>query len=273
MPEGDTLHRIADRLRPRLEGHRLVRFEAPRVTGYRPRPGDRIESVEAVGKHLLVRFERGIVLQTHLRMTGTWHLYRTGERWQRGAHRMRVLIAVDGWEAVCFDAPVVRTFVEGAQPSPVDHLGPDLCREDADIDEAVRRMATVADPDATIAEVLLDQRVSSGIGNVYKSEVLFACRLDPFTPLAAIDHDLRRRLIETAARQLRANLGDGRRQTVPGGLAVYGRARRTCRVCGTPIRSRRHGAQPRVTYWCPRCQLPPPAPASTTSPTTPTTGA
>lgn len=257
MPEGDTLHRMAARLRPALEGQVLTRFEAPRLVGHRPRVGDRIVTVEAVGKHLLVHFDRGIVLQTHMMMTGMWHLYRVGERWQRGRHRMRVLLGVNGWDAVCFDAPVVRTFVAASPTTPVGHLGPDLCRPDADVDDALRRMATVPAPDTTIAEVLLDQRVSAGIGNVYKNEVLFACRLDPFTPVGSVDDPLRRRLIETAMRQLQANLGGGPRTTVPGGLAVYGRTRRPCRVCGTPIRMRRHGAQPRSTYWCPRCQQPP----------------
>jgi endonuclease VIII len=255
VPEGDTLHRTAARLRPALEEKLLLRFEAPRLVGqHRPRVGDRIEAVESVGKHLLVRFDRGIVLQTHMMMTGSWHLYRTKERWQRPAHQMRVLLEVDGWVAVCFAAPVVRTYVEGAPASPIDHLGPDLCRADADLDEALARMGRIPEPDLTIAEVLLDQRVAAGVGNVYKSEVLFACRLDPFTPLARVDGAMRQRLLATAARQLQANLVSGARTTVPGGLAVYGRSRRPCRVCGTPIRMRHHGTQRRSTYWCPKCQ-------------------
>jgi endonuclease-8 len=257
VPEGDTLHRTATRLRPALLDHTLVRLEAPRLLGPRPRVGERIVGVEAVGKNLLIRFESRIILQTHLMMTGSWHLYRTGERWRRPAHLMRVLVEVEGWIAVCFSAPVVRTYVDGAPATPVDHLGPDLCRDDADLDEALRRMASVPESTLTIAEVLLDQRVAAGIGNVYKSEVLFACRLDPFTPVVDVDAPMRRRLIETAARQLRSNLGDGPRTTVPGGLAVYGRQRRPCLACGTPIRMRRHGRQARSTYWCPRCQIAP----------------
>jgi endonuclease-8 len=260
VPEGDTLHRTATRLRPALAGKVLVRFEAPRLTGPPPRAGDVIESVESVGKNLLITFDRGIVLQTHLMMTGSWHLYRTGERWQRPAHQMRARLDVDGWVAVCFAAPVVRTYLADAHHTPVDHLGPDLCTVDADLDEAVRRMDRIPEPDLTIAEVLLDQRVAAGVGNVYKSEVLFANRLDPFTPLHAVDGDLRWRLIATAARLLLANLGGGSRTTVPGGLAVYGRQRRPCRVCETPIRMRHHGTQRRSTYWCPTCQKPPPAP-------------
>jgi endonuclease-8 len=259
VPEGDTLHRTAARLRTALEGEAVLRFQAPRLTGHRPRPGDLIHAVESVGKHLLIRFDRGIVLQTHMMMTGSWHLYRTNERWQRPAHQMRVLIEVDGWVAVCFAAPVVRTYLESDVATPVDHLGPDLCDANADLDDAFARMGRIPEPDSTIAEVLLDQRVAAGVGNVYKSEVLFACRLDPFTPLRDVDPELRRRLLATASRQLRANLGSGPRTTVPGGLAVYGRSRRPCRVCDTPILMRHHGTQRRSTYWCPNCQKRPPS--------------
>ena len=197
MPEGDTIWRVADRLRPALEGRRLVRFEAPRLAGGpRPRPGDRVEAVEARGKHLLVRFERGVTLQTHLRMTGSWHLYSSGQRWQRPAHLARAVVEVEGgWSAVCFAAPVVRTFVDdpaAAHRNPTAHLGPDLCRLDVDLDEVLRRVAA-ADADDVVCDLLLDQRVAAGIGNVYKSETLWACRLHPLVRVADVDAGLRRR--------------------------------------------------------------------------------
>lgn len=254
MPEGDTLHRTASRLAPALVGEVLERFEAPRLTGARPRLGEVIEGVEAVGKHLLVRFSSGLVLQTHLRMTGSWHLYRTDERWRKPSRLARVVLGAGGWVAVCFSAPIVRTYAAEAAHTPVAHLGPDLCRADADLDTVLARLDDYADADVAIADVLLDQRVASGIGNVYKSEVLFACGIDPFTPLRAVDAATRRAIVHTAARQLRANLRPGPRTTVPGGLAVYGRARRPCRRCGTPVRAARQGPHARTTYWCPRCQ-------------------
>lgn len=278
MPEGDTIWRVADRLRPALEGRRLVRFEAARLAGGpRPRSGDRVEGVEARGKHLLIRFERGVTLQTHLRMTGSWHLYRAGDRWQRPAHLARAVVEVeDGWVAVCFAAPVVRTFVEGpagrsparggpawASRDPTAHLGPDLCRADVDLDEVLRRAAR-AEPDDVVCDLLLDQRVAAGIGNVYKSETLWACTVHPLTRAPDVDHDLRRRLYGTASRLLRANLGGGARIThpgVPGGLAVYGRRGRPCPRCGTPVERQLLGHQARSTYWCPRCQpAPDPSP-------------
>ena len=260
MPEGDTIHRAAGRLRPALEGAELVRFEAPRLVGGRPRAGERIDSVRAEGKHLLVEFSGGLTLDTHMRMTGSWHLYRDGERWRKGAHLMRAIVGVPGWEAVCFAAPVVRTFPTarlGTMASPVSHLGPDLCVQGVDVEACLDRMEQLGLDDVSLAEVLLDQRVANGVGNVYKSEVCWARRIDPATPLRLVSREQRRELIDTAARLLQANLGSGRRTTVAGGLAVYGRRNRPCRRCGTPIRQSRQGDQARVTYWCPTCQPPP----------------
>jgi endonuclease-8 len=266
VPEGDTLHRAAARLRPALAGAELLAFEAPRLVGDRPRPGERIESVEAVGKHLLIAFSGGLTLQTHLRMTGSWHLHRTGERWRKPRHLMRCRIAVPGWEAVCFSAPVVRTWptsLRGSAADPIGHLGPDLtvvpgeqpgvADPDA-VDEAVARMRRLVDPDVTIGEALLDQRVGSGIGNVYRSEVCWVCGVSPFAPVGRVDDALASRLLATASRLLQRNLGEGRRTTVPGGLAVYGRRGRPCRRCGTAVRSTRVGEQARIVYWCPTCQ-------------------
>jgi endonuclease-8 len=259
VPEGDTIHRAAARLRPALEGAELVRFAAPRLVGSRPRAGERVETVRAEGKHLLIAFSGGLTLDTHMRMTGTWQLVRAGERWHKGAHLMRALVEVPGWEAVCFSAPVVRTFPTasiGSASSPVSHLGPDLCVAGVDIDACLARIDELGLDDVAIAEVLLDQRVANGVGNVYKSEVCWARRVDPATPVRALSVEQRRALLETAARLLQANLGAGPRTTVAGGHAVYGKRGRPCRRCGTPIRSNRQGDHARVTYWCPTCQPP-----------------
>jgi len=257
VPEGDTIHRTATRLREVLAGRQVTRFDAPRTPPPHPKAGEIVEQVAAKGKHLLVGFSGGLTLQTHMGMTGSWHLYREGERWRRPAHLARCRIAVDsGWEAVCFSAPTVRSFVEGeGRSTPVDHLGPDLCEEDVDFDAAMARMATIPAPGTTIAEVLLDQRVAAGIGNAHKSEALWACRVDPFAAIETVDDETRRALLETAHRNLRASLSRNVRETIPGGVAAYGRARQPCPRCGTPIRVRRHGEQMRSTYWCPTCQV------------------
>ena len=266
MPEGDTIHRAAARLRPALAGRDLIRFEAPRLVGDRPRPGVRIEAVEARGKHLLIDFADGLTLQTHLRMTGSWHLYRTGERWQKPAHLVRALVEVEGWVAVCFAAPVVRTYRRdavggplGTDVDPVGHLGPDLVEPEPDLDACIARLRSLLGPDVPAGVALLDQRVACGVGNVYKSEVLHRCRVDPFVPAGKLDDETWRTLLGTAARLLRANLTTARRTTVvgpPGSVAVYGRPRQPCPRCGTPIRMQRQGEQARSTYWCPTCQPP-----------------
>ncbi len=263
MPEGDTLAKTAARLRPAMVGHALTRFESPMLRGPAPALGTEISGVEAQGKHLLVHFADGLTLRTHLRMTGSWHIYRERERWKKPAYLARVVVGTDsGWVGVCFQAPVVETYRRGGgEPQVLLDLGPDLCLveslEPTVLDEVVERAGRLGDPAATLGEALLDQRIAAGIGNVYKSEACFACRLDPTALLAAVDDDARRRVWAMAARQLQANLDRPGRQTHPQGVAVYGRAGRPCPACGTPIRVDRHGDLNRSTYWCPRCQTAP----------------
>lgn len=259
MPEGDTIHRAANRMRPALAGHDLTRFDAPRLTGDRPAVGERIEDVEARGKNLLVHFSGGLTLRTHMKMTGSWHLYREGERWRKGAHLARAVVGADnGWLGVCFQAPVVETYHRaGAEPLALSSLGPDLTSSAPDIAAAVARAATVVDADQVgIADVLLDQRVACGIGNVYKSEVLFLHGVDPFTPLSQVAPDLLHRLFTTAHELLVVNLGRAHRVTYRNGVAVYGRRGQPCLRCGTAVEMRRQGPMARSTYWCPTCQAP-----------------
>jgi endonuclease-8 len=262
MPEGDTVHRWAQRLGAALCGHALTRVEIRRDTrGLRPpSPGTRVTGVEARGKHLLVNFDDGATLHTHMMLEGAWHVYQPRARWRRPAHRARVVLEVDdGTTAVCFDAPVVELRREGrARPATratasLDRLGPDLCADEPDIDAVLERLATIP-TDTTIGEALLDQRVAAGIGNVFKSEICWARRVHPSTPVGALTPDVKRALYDTAHKQLRANLGPGRRVTYRGGLAVYGKHRRPCPRCRTPVRRAWSGSDPRVTYWCPRCQ-------------------
>ena len=256
MPEGDTLERVALRLGPALVGGVLTEIEAPRWPGLLPKAGESVVSVRAVGKWLRVDFSGGLVLLSHLRMNGQWHLYRPGERWRRGRGAMRARLANDRWEAVCFSAPIVEFHSAASADRRLGHLGPDLTGPTPDLDACVSALGTL-EPTTTVAEALLDQRVAAGIGNVYKSEVCWFERLDPFTPLAAIDPPLRLRLFDRAHRLLRANLGPGRRRTVAGGLAVYGRTGKPCRRCGAAIRSAVHTEHARRTYWCPGCQFVP----------------
>ena len=259
MPEGDTIYRTAAVLRAALLGKSIVAFDAPRLMGIRPSLGSMVEYVESQGKHLEIGFDDGVVLHTHMRMTGSWHLYRTGETWRRPEHLARVIIEVAGWQAVCFSTNVVETYrAREFSRHPNRLLGPDLCRADADLDQCVASIASSCDASTTVAEVLLDQRVACGVGNVYKSEVLWVCELHPFTPIGALIDEQRRTLLAEASALLRANLDSPNRVTVPGvpgGQAVYARHGKPCFRCGSTVEVDRHGEQARATYWCPVCQL------------------
>lgn len=259
MPEGDTIHRTACALRTALVDKKMVRFDAPRLIGMVPRAGRTIERVESHGKHLEIEWDDGVILHTHMRMSGSWHLYRQGEPWQRPHHQMRALIETDTWIAVCFNAPLVETYREpGLSRHPgLGRLGPDLCRVDADLDRCVELMLSYDDPRAAISEVLLDQRAFCGVGNVYRCEVLWACELSPKAPVGEIPEPLATRVVNVAARLLRANLAHAGRVAlpgVPGGLAVYGRSGQGCYRCAETVKARRSGEYNRLLYWCPGCQ-------------------
>jgi endonuclease VIII len=269
VPEGDTLARTADGLRPYLVGRTVT---GARASGPGAVPqvhrivGHEISEVVAIGKNLLIRFEGGLEIRTHLRMNGSWHRYRPGERWRRPPARARLVIEVPGAVAVCFDAPVVELLerrAEALHPA-LAGLGPDLLAPGFDSAEALRRLRDPGRAGDSIAQAILDQRVMAGIGNVYKSEVLWIERVSPFSTVASLDNATLERLVVTARRLLLANAsatrGPERTTTAgdpgaPGALYAYGRAGRPCRRCRTSIARRRQGtALPRLTYWCPACQ-------------------
>ncbi|HEY7971002.1 MAG TPA: DNA-formamidopyrimidine glycosylase family protein [Candidatus Limnocylindrales bacterium] len=259
MPEGDTLHRTAAGLAPYLVGRPVTAARARAGGGPKVERivGATIESVEANGKNLLIRFDNGLELRTHLRMTGSWHRYRPGERWRRPPARARLVLEVPGAVAVCFDAPVIELFdgrAEAIHPT-LARLGPDLLSDDwgpAAAAEAHRRLRDPARAALTISEALLDQRALAGIGNIWRNETLFAERVNPWTRVADVDDETLDRLIARARDLLRRSVA-----TRPGGMPmlVYRRAGRPCRRCGTLVRSAPLAAAiPRTTYWCPACQ-------------------
>ena len=254
MPEGDTLYRTAAGLRPHLVGRPVT---AARTNGPGPVPqvhrliGRRIDAVESQGKNLLIRFDGGLELRTHLRMNGSWHRYRPGERWRRPPARARLVLEVPGAVAVCFDAPVVELFerrTEGLHPT-LATLGPDLLAPDHGPDAAAEALRRLRDPDRAqfaVGEALLDQRAVAGIGNVYKSEVLFLGRVDPWARVADLSDAALEELIGIARRLLLDN-ADRRRgperittagdRSADGPLWVYGRAGRPCRRRIRPCRA------------------------------------
>jgi endonuclease-8 len=274
MPEGDTIYRTAQTL-DRALGRRVVtRFESvlpalTRIDRDAPLAGRSVERVWSQGKHLLIGFSGGLVLRTHMRMNGSWHVYRPGERWRRRRSLARVVIETDAFVAVGFQVPVAEfhTARDLERGRVLGELGPDLLAAAFDAEDAVRRLRERAD--VAIGDSLLDQRAVAGIGNVYKSEICFACDINPLTAVGRLtDADLRA-LVGTARRLLQANVapdaGAGivtyrpfrrttRRADPQARLWVYGRAGRPCRRCGTPIERTKQGPDARSTYWCPRCQ-------------------
>lgn len=274
MPEGDTIFRTARTLQKVLAGHRATKFDTAyahlaRVNDDRPIAGRMIERCEAAGKHVLIVFEGDLILRTHMRMNGSWHVYRHGERWWRGPQAMRVRVDTADWVAVAFDVPVAEfvTAKQLASTDPVAALGPDLLKPEFDRDEAIRRVrAAGALP---IAQALLDQRLVAGIGNIYKSEVLFLAGIHPDTPASAVAPDAMTRLMDLARSLLQANVVDGtpatiqtyrslrrtnRRSDPEDSLWVYSRGGKPCRRCGAAIASKKMGVDARTTYWCPTCQ-------------------
>ena len=216
MPEGDTIWRTAAALRRQLAG-KVVVDARPDALGRLK--GQRLESVEPNGKHLFMRFDRGIVLHSHMRMTGAWHLYRPGERWRQPERRATAVLWFDDAVAVCFAAPVVELTADEREP--VQHLGPDILADPFGLDEVIRRVRY--SEQRTLGELLLDQRICAGIGNIYKCETLWLHRLDPWMGPRQVDEEALRRLYLTARELMRSSLVTPIRAQRH---AVHGRGRR-----------------------------------------------
>jgi endonuclease-8 len=272
VPEGDTIFRTAQTLNRALAGDVVVRFESvypsvTRVADDHPVVGCTIESVQSRGKHLLIAFSGGLTLHTHMRMNGSWHIYRSGERWQRPARDMRVLVGSAKYLAVGFNVPVAELLPADAlaRHRELRTLGPDLLDSSFDRVDAIARLRALGDD--TIADALLNQRALAGLGNVLKNETLYVAGVDPFRAIRSLSVDELCRVVDVALDLIRMNVrGRGESLSVAVGrrttrsldpeakLWVYGRGRRPCRRCGTTIRSRKTGLDARLTYWCPQCQ-------------------
>ncbi|MFB8773120.1 Fpg/Nei family DNA glycosylase [Streptomyces broussonetiae] len=265
MPEGDTVWQAARRLHGALAGKVLTRSDL-RVPKYATADltGRRVLDVTPRGKHLLTRVEGGLTLHSHLRMDGSWKVYAPGQRWTGGpTHQIRAILGTTDRTAVGYRLPVLELLRTTDEDRAVGHLGPDLLGPDWDPGRALTNLLT--DPDRPLGEALLDQRNLAGIGNVYKSELCFLLGVTPWLPTGALPADQAARTVALAKKLLQANRDRPVRSTTGRrgqDLFVYGRARRPCLRCGTPIRvaDQGDGSRERPTYWCPTCQ-PGPAPA------------
>jgi endonuclease VIII len=270
MPEGDTIYRAARTLHRALAGSAVTRFETQlaklaAADDQSPLVGRIIQSVEARGKHMLITFSGALILRTHMRMHGSWHLYRHGERWRASRGDARLVVETAAWVAVGFKVPEAELMTAEAatRHQALSALGPDLLGEAPDLDAAQGRLTSV--PGMPIAEALLKQQFVAGLGNVYKSELMYICRLHPSQPAGTIRSAQIARLLQTAQKLMRFNvresssgLSGGRNTT--GRLNprervwVYRRTGKPCLTCGDAIRTRRE-ADTRSTYWCPTCQV------------------
>jgi endonuclease VIII len=274
VPEGDTIFRSARALNRALAGQIVTRFETAyahlaSVDDDKKISGRTIERVEARGKWLLMYFSGDLILVTHMRMNGSWHIYRAGERWRRPRRDMRLVIETADWSAVGFAVPVAEFHSAASllRNTMIPALGPDLLEKDFNFAGVI---ATVRQHVAEqIAEVLLDQRVMAGIGNVYKSETCFICGVNPFREVRTLDTGQLEQLVFTARKFLSLNVAEdangeistyaGLRRTTgtsdqSARLWVYGRRGEPCRRCGASIEMRKQGVRARTTFWCPACQ-------------------
>ncbi len=274
MPEGDTIFRTARALQQGFAGHTVTNFEtayAPLASAHDQSPltGRIIERVESRGKWLLIHLSGDLILATHMLMSGSWHIYRVGERWQRARSHMRIVLGTADLLAVAFDVPVARFYTARTLErfAGVADLGPDLLGGSFAADEAAARLLEHGNEE--VGNVLLNQRVMAGIGNVFKSEICFACGVNPFRKVASLRAQETKCLVDTARRFLAANVADGagdsivtytggRRTTDSGDPAarlwVYRRKGAACRRCGTTILMRKQGPGARSTFWCSECQ-------------------
>ena len=258
MPEGDTVHLAATRLKVALQDKILTKtdFRVPRFATV-DLSGSRVREVVARGKHLLFRLDGDRTIHSHFQMDGTWHLYRRGERWREPAFEARAVLENEAWQVVGFRLPVLEVLRSEQEDEVVGHLGPDVLGPDWDLEEVKRRMEAAGE--RSLGEVLLDQTILAGVGNVYKSEICFLAGIDPLTPVWEVP-DLERVLAVTK-RLMEANRSTGRQITTgdprPGRSRwVYGKRGKPCPRCRTPIRraeQRGYGGD-RVTFWCPECQ-------------------
>jgi endonuclease-8 len=267
MPEGDTIFRTARTLNRALAGKVVTRFESvlpalKRIDYDTPLAGRFVDRVEARGKWVLMYFSGDLTLLSHMRMSGSWHIYRPGEKWQMPRGRMRVVVETAEILAVGFDVPVAEfhTAASLARREGFASLGPDLLAADFDHTLAIANLRSRGDLELGLA--LLHQGLMAGVGNAFKSEIAFACGLHPFRKVATLSTEQLAELVATARKFLRVNVTEysGHFRRTTGSLDreedlwVYQRAGEPCRRCGAPIQSRKHVADGRVSFWCPECQ-------------------
>jgi endonuclease VIII len=259
VPEGDTIHYAANRIRPVLAGHVPDQLRTPHPRFARDRweeklAGRAVESVDAHGKHLFLRFEGGLTIHSHLRMTGSWRVLTRGRRWPRSPRAAWLVARRGDDEVVQFNGPVLELMTAGRArfDQRLAALGPDILAPELDAERFLRRLRD-DDPTRPIGDALLEQRTIAGIGNLWKAEGCFAARIDPWRPLGQVSDDEALAIVRATRPRMQRSALDGNQTRFK---TIYGRAGLPCPRCGPPalIAVRGQGDANRSTYWCPRCQ-------------------
>jgi endonuclease VIII len=246
-------------MRTALVGKSMLAFSASGLVGPSPAVGRIVERISSHGKTLDIQWDDGITLRTQMRFGGSWHLYRAGERWRKSATQVRASIEVAQWVAVCFGAPAVETFRQfdrNRHPGS-GGLGPDISGAHADLVDCSERMCSYRQPATPIAEVVLDERVMRGVGNVLRSELLWVTEFDPLAEVGDISFDDSRQIVNAAHRLVGTLIGNAPSTETGAQLNVYGRNGQRCGRCGDTIAVDRVGELNRLLYWCPGCQTAP----------------
>jgi len=260
MPEGDTIHYAANRIRPILAGTVPEEVRAPHPRFARDRWDERlagraVTGVDAHGKHLFLRFEGDLVLHSHLRMTGSWGTYRQGQRWRCAPRRAWLVLRARGHEVVQFDGPVLEllTASRARFDQRIAGLGPDILAERWGEDEQRRFLRRLREDDPTrpIGDALLDQRTIAGIGNLWKVEGCHLAGVDPWRPTGKVTDAEALRIVELTRPRMQMSARDGNQTRHK---VLYGRTGLPCPRCGGRIEQRGQWDDNRPTYWCPGCQ-------------------
>jgi len=260
MPEGDTIYRSAVTLRPAMQGGVIAaarlrdpHFEVDRLVGAT------VNSVEARGKHLLMHLSTTEVIHSHMGMTGSWHIYHVGQTWLKPEHYAVLYLHINDLEVICFSPKQLEllTADQLRRHPHIQQLGPDIAANgDFDVAAAIRNFRSRNQ--TPLGEAVMIQRLVCGIGNIYKSEILFIMGFDPFAPVQRFSDDELQRMLQKGRALMIRNLGGPRRTTRFGSDAgrmwVYGRSGSPCPKCGAEIKLRRQGEAGRTTCWCPQCQ-------------------
>jgi endonuclease-8 len=256
MPEGDTIRYAAMRVGAALVGREIRSIETPQPRHSRDRWPERladtaVRSVDAHGKHLFLRFEGGLTLHSHLRMTGKWGVYRPGARWRRSPRRAWLVVRTADHEVVQFDGPVLELMTDSRTrfDQHLAGLGPDVLADDFDERAFLARLRG-DDPTRGFGDALLDQRTLAGVGNLWKAEACFAAGVDPWRRTAEVDDHEALAVVRAARGAMQHSVERGLRVEA----AVYDRAGRPCPRCGALVRARGQGENNRTTFWCARCQ-------------------